>query len=181
MDYVHLMKKCFDFEGIRKFLTNPDFSIRFDGMHGISGPYAHRILGDELQVPIENLLRCNVLEDFGGCHPDPNLTYAAELVETMGIFNHKPDAPSFAAACDGDADRNMILGKNFFVTPSDSVAIIAAKHLCIPQFSEGITGAARSMPTSAALDRVLEKAKKDAFETPTGWKFFGNLLDESLI
>ena len=97
-----------------------------DGMHGVSGPYATRIFNTELGVPQENLMRCNVLPDFGGGHPDPNLTYAAELVEKMGIFAAKPDAPDFAAACDGDADRNMILGKNFFVTPSDSVAIIVA-------------------------------------------------------
>lgn len=155
--------------------------MKFDGMHGIGGPYAVRILGEVLGLPAEQLMRCNVLEDFGGCHPDPNLTYAAELVEEMGIHKHKDDALDFAAACDGDADRNMILGKNFFVTPSDSVAIIAANHKSIPQFEKGITGAARSMPTSAALDCVLAKRGLDKYETPTGWKFFGNLLDESMI
>ena len=124
-----------------------------DGMHGVSGPYASRIFNQELGVAQENLMRCNVLPDFGGGHPDPNLTYAADLVEKMGIFAPKPDAPDFAAACDGDADRNMILGKNFFVTPSDSVAIIVAHSARIPYLS-GMTGAARSMPTSAALDNV---------------------------
>ncbi len=125
----------------------------FDGMHGVSGPYALQIFG-ELGVPESQLMRCNILPDFGGAHPDPNLTYAPELVKTMGIFQPNPDSPDFAAACDGDADRNMILGKNFFVTPSDSVAIIVANYKRIPYLSKGITGAARSMPTSAALDSV---------------------------
>ena len=149
----------------------------FDGMHGISGPYALTILGKELGVPLENLMRCEVLEDFGGAHPDPNLTYAPELVKRMGVFENKNDAPQFGAACDGDADRNMVLGKNFFVTPSDSVAIITANHMRIPYLSAGIKGAARSMPTSGALDRVCEHLKINMYETPTGWKFFGNLLD----
>lgn len=126
-------------------------------------------------------MRCDVLEDFGGCHPDPNLTYAPDLVKKMGVFENRDDAPQFGAACDGDADRNMILGKNFFVTPSDSVAIIAANYNRIPYLSAGIKGAARSMPTSAALDRVLDKMGLQKFETPTGWKFFGNLLDEGII
>jgi len=126
-------------------------------------------------------MRCNVLEDFGGCHPDPNLTYAAELVERMGVFNAKADAPQFGAACDGDADRNMILGKGFFVTPSDSVAIIVAQYKCIPYLAKGISGAARSMPTSGALDMVTSKLNIGNYETPTGWKFFGNLLDNDKI
>ena len=128
-------------------------------------------------------MRCNNLEDFGGCHPDPNLTYAAELVNAMGLKeNDKPaEIPVLGAACDGDADRNMILGRNFFVTPSDSVAIIVANHFRIPYLKEGIPGAARSMPTSAALDQVMHKMGKPCFETPTGWKFFGNLLDAGKI
>ena len=119
-----------------------------DGMHGVSGPYATRIFHQELGVPEENLMRCNVLPDFGGGHPDPNLTYATDLVKKMGIFKRKKHAPDFGAACDGDADRNMILGKNFYVTPSDSLAIILANASRIPCLAEGITGAARSMPTS---------------------------------
>jgi len=126
--------------------------MRFDGMHGVSGPYAQRIFNTELGVAQEQLMRCDVLPDFGGSHPDPNLTYAPELVAAMGIFEAREDAADFAAACDGDADRNMILGKNFFVTPSDSVAIIVAQYSRIPYLSGGISGAARSMPTSAALD-----------------------------
>jgi len=130
---------------------------------------------------LENLMRCNVLPDFGKAHPDPNLTYAAELVKIMGIFEHKADAPDFGAACDGDADRNMILGKNFFVTPSDSIAVLTANYKSIPFLAKGISGAARSMPTSGALDRVTEKLGIPVYETPTGWKFFGNLLDQNMI
>lgn len=155
--------------------------MRFDGMHGVAGPYANRIFGGELGVEAGHLMRCNVLPDFGGGHPDPNLTYAADLVASMGIIEPKDDAPDFAAAADGDADRNMILGKNFFVTPSDSVAIIVAQHARIPYLSGGISGAARSMPTSAALDNVCTQMGLPCFETPTGWKFFGNLLDADKI
>jgi len=126
-------------------------------------------------------MRCDVLPDFGGGHPDPNLTYAADLVAKMGITEPTGQEPEFGAACDGDADRNMILGKNFFVTPSDSVAIIVANHTLIPYLSGGIAGAARSMPTSGALDRVTAKMNLGHYETPTGWKFFGNLLDSEMI
>ena len=150
-------------------------------MHGVAGPYAKRIFVDLLGVNENELMRCNILEDFGGAHPDPNLTYAPELVKKMGIFDPVEDAPDFAAACDGDADRNMILGKKFFVTPSDSVAVIVAHHRRIPYFRNGLTGAARSMPTSAALDNVCDKLCIDKYETPTGWKFFGNLLDKEMI
>jgi len=175
------MKQLFDFDSMKKLVQRSDFKMCFDGMHGISGPYALSILGNELGVPSDLLMRCEVLEDFGGSHPDPNLTYAPELVAKMGVFENKADAPDFGAACDGDADRNMVLGKNFFVTPSDSVAIITANHKRIPYLSAGIKGAARSMPTSAALDRVCEKLGLKMYETPTGWKFFGNLLDEGMI
>ena len=178
--YTELMKSLFNFEQIQALLSRNDFSMCIDGMHGVSGPYATRIFNRELGVPMDNLMRCNVLPDFGGGHPDPNLTYAAELVEKMGVFEAKPDAPDFGAACDGDADRNMILGKNFFVTPSDSVAIIVAQAARIPYLA-GITGAARSMPTSAALDNVCRQKGLECFETPTGWKFFGNLLDAGRI
>jgi len=150
------MKTLFNFDQIKALLARSDFSMRFDGMHGVSGPYAKRILQGELGVDEAHLMRCDVLPDFGGGHPDPNLTYAHDLVEQMGIFEHKADAADFAAACDGDADRNMVLGKNFFVTPSDSVAIIVAQYSRIPYLSGGISGAARSMPTSAALDIVCK-------------------------
>lgn len=153
----------------------------FDGMHGASGPYARRIFGDLLGIKRENLMRCNILPDFGEGHPDPNLTYAHDLVEKMGVFHHSDNAPDFGAACDGDADRNMILGKNFFVTPSDSIAIIAANYKSIPFLKDGISGAARSMPTSGALDFVMEKLGLKCYEVPTGWKFFGNLLDTNMI
>jgi phosphoglucomutase len=126
-------------------------------------------------------MRCEVLPDFGGGHPDPNLTYAADLVKKMGVFEKNESAPQFGAACDGDADRNMILGKGFFVTPSDSVAIIVANHKDIPYLAGGIAGAARSMPTSGALDLVTAKLNIGNYETPTGWKFFGNLLDSEKI
>ena len=178
--YVHLMKELFDFDQIKKLVSRADFSICFDGMHGIAGPYATTILQNELNLPAESLMRCNVLTDFGGAHPDPNLTYAPELVQKMGIFEPREDAPSFGAACDGDADRNMILGKNFFVTPSDSVAFIVAQHERIPYLKQ-ISGAARSMPTSRALDNVCTAKNLSLFETPTGWKFFGNLLDAGKI
>ena len=176
-EYTKLMASLFDFEMIKALVKRPDFKICFDGMHGVSGPYALAVLRDQLGVEDAAFMRCNVLEDFGGSHPDPNLTYAPELVAKLGITDKNASAPDFGAACDGDADRNMILGRHFFVTPSDSVAIIAANHKCIPYLSKGITGAARSMPTSAALDRVLQKMGLAKYETPTGWKFFGNLLD----
>lgn len=179
--YTALMKTLFNFDQIKALLARNDFSMRFDGMHGVAGPYATKIFVQELGVSESSLMRCEVLPDFGGGHPDPNLTYAADLVESMGIIEPKPDAPDFAAACDGDADRNMILGKNFFVTPSDSVAIIVAQAKRIPYLSGGISGAARSMPTSAALDNVCKQLGLECFETPTGWKFFGNLLDADKI
>jgi len=180
--YVTLMKSLFDFNQIKSLLARSDFSLCIDGMSGVAGPFAKHIFLRELGVSEEQLMRCEPLPDFGGSHPDPNLTYAHELVEKMGIFQAKDDAPQFAAACDGDADRNMVLGKNFFVTPSDSVAIIVAHSQRIPYLKQqGIKGAARSMPTSRALDRVCEKLGLDCFETPTGWKFFGNLLDSGKI
>ncbi|KAK6122265.1 hypothetical protein DH2020_043998 [Rehmannia glutinosa] len=206
-DYVKLMKSIFDFQSIQKLISSPKFSFwyacelligchvwhafqfillnevdidcltsashlaSYDALHGVAGAYAKRIFVEELGAQESSLLNCVPKEDFGGGHPDPNLTYAKELVARMGLgkTNTEQDPPEFGAAADGDADRNMILGKRFFVTPSDSVAIIAANAVqAIPYFSGGLKGVARSMPTSAALD------------VPTGWKFFGNLMDAGM-
>ena len=183
--YEELMRSLFDFDQLKAFVNRPDFSLLFDGMHGASGPYATRIFRDVFGLSESKcLLRCNVLPDFGHGHPDPNLTYAEDLVKKMGVFDTERtfDAPDFGAACDGDADRNMILGKNFFVTPSDSIAIIAANYKSIPYLrAGGVSGVSRSMPTSGALDRVAAKLGLPIYEVPTGWKFFGNLLDAGLI
>ncbi len=181
VNYYNLMKTLFDFDNLKQFVSRPDFNLLIDGMHGAVGPYAGKILGEILGVPQDQLLRCNPLPDFGHGHPDPNLTYAEDLVKRMGVFEPKADAPDLGAACDGDADRNMILGKNFFVTPSDSIAIITANYKSIPYLKSGISGASRSMPTSGALDRVTEKLGIQFYEVPTGWKFFGNLLDDGRI
>nr|VDC62038.1 unnamed protein product [Brassica rapa] len=182
-DYVKLMKSIFDFESIRKLLSSPKFSFCYDAMHGVAGAYAHRIFVEELGAQESSLLNCVPKEDFGGGHPDPNLTYAKELVARMGLGKSDTgvEPPEFGAAADGDADRNMILGKRFFVTPSDSVAIIAANAVgAIPYFSTGLKGVARSMPTSAALDVVAKSLNLKFFEVPTGWKFFGNLMDAGM-
>ncbi|CAI0432000.1 unnamed protein product [Linum tenue] len=157
--------------------------MNYDALHGVAGAYAHRIFVEELCAQESALLNCVPKEDFGGGHPDPNLTYAKELVARMGLGKSNTDVepPEFGAAADGDADRNMILGKRFFVTPSDSVAIIAANAVeSIPYFSSGLKGVARSMPTSAALDVVAKSLNLKFFEVPTGWKFFGNLMDAGL-
>lgn len=173
-EYLALLREVFDFGLIGKFLERKDFTMRFDCMHAITGAYASRIFCDELGAPASSVMNGTPLEDFGGGHPDPNLVYAKELADIM--FGE--GAPDFGAASDGDGDRNMILGRKFAVTPSDSVAIIAANARdCIPYFSGGIKGLARSMPTAAALDRVAEKMGCPFFEVPTGWKFFGNLMD----
>lgn len=173
-DYVNLMKELFDFDQLKAFLANGEFKLRADCMHGVAGPFATRILVDELGAAASSVVNNIPLEDFGGGHPDPNLTYASDLVKSMetGEFN-------LGAAFDGDADRNMILGKNaFFVTPSDSVAVIAANAAHIPYLArDGLKGLSRSMPTGAALDRVATKLGVEFFEVPTGWKFFGNLMD----
>jgi phosphoglucomutase len=173
-DYLELLQEVFDFQLLRALLSRPDFRFKFDAMHAVTGAYAKRVFVDALGAPLESLVNDTPLEDFGGGHPDPNLTYAHDLVETM----FKEDGPDFGAASDGDGDRNMILGRTFFVTPSDSVAMIAANaQEAIPYFKNGIKGLARSMPTSAALDRVADKLELPFFEVPTGWKFFGNLMD----
>ncbi|PKI78174.1 phosphoglucomutase, cytoplasmic [Punica granatum] len=182
-DYVALMKSIFDFQSIRKLLSSPKFSFCYDALHGVAGAYAKRIFVEELGAQESSLLNCTPKEDFGGGHPDPNLTYAKELVARMGLgkSNTGEEPPEFGAAADGDADRNMILGKRFFVTPSDSVAIIAANAVdAIPYFSGGLKGVARSMPTSAALDVVAKHLNLKFFEVPTGWKFFGNLMDAGM-
>ncbi|TXG53162.1 hypothetical protein EZV62_022331 [Acer yangbiense] len=182
-DYVKLMKSIFDFESIRKLLSSPNFTFCYDALHGVGGAYAKPIFVEELGAQESSLLNCTPKEDFGGGHPDPNLTYAKELVARMGLgkSDSQGELPEFGAAADGDADRNMVLGKRFFVTPSDSVAIIAANAVeSIPYFSSGLKGVARSMPTSAALDVVAKHLKLKFFEVPTGWKFFGNLMDAGL-
>lgn len=172
-DYADLMAELFDFEAIHKLLTRGDFRMRFDAMHAVTGPYAIEILEKRLGAPEGTVINGIPLPDFGEGHPDPNLTYAEELVEEM----FSADAPDFGAASDGDGDRNMILGNNVFVTPSDSLAILAANADLVPAYRGGLKGVARSMPTSQAVDRVAAKLNIEAHETPTGWKFFGNLLD----
>lgn len=184
-DHVQLFKKLFDFAAIKKLLDREDFSFVFDAMSGVNGPYARRIFVEELGAPESCLMNAIPLEDFGGGHADPNLTYAKALTKVMGVDSkglpvttkgHEP--PQFGAAWDGDADRNMILGSRFFVTPSDSLAVIAANNSVIPFFQKkGLRGVARSMPTSGAVDLVAKKLGVALFEVPTGWKFFGNLMD----
>jgi phosphoglucomutase len=176
VDYADLMASIFDFEAIRAMLAG-GFRMRFDAMHAITGPYAKRIFEDMLGAPAGTVINGEPLEDFGGHHPDPNLVHAAGLVRmTQG-----PEGVDFAAASDGDGDRNMILGRDFFVTPSDSLAVLAANATLIPAHRGGIPGVARSMPTSQAVDRVAAALGIECFETPTGWKFFGNLLDAGRI
>ncbi|KNA24627.1 hypothetical protein SOVF_014010 [Spinacia oleracea] len=173
-DYLELMESVFDFQLIKSLLSRSDFRFTFDAMHAVAGAYAKPIFVEKLGASPESITNGVPLEDFGHGHPDPNLTYAKDLVDIM----YGENGPDFGAASDGDGDRNMILGRSFFVTPSDSVAIIAANaQEAIPYFRDGIKGLARSMPTSGALDRVAEKLNLPFFEVPTGWKFFGNLMD----
>jgi phosphoglucomutase len=175
-DYVALMQQLFDFDAIRDLLKS-DFPIAFDAMHAVTGPYAKRLLEGLLGAPAGSVRNAVPLEDFGGGHPDPNLTYAHELAELlMGS-----DAYRFGAACDGDGDRNMILGTRCFVNPSDSLAVLTANATLVPGYAAGLAGVARSMPTSAAADVVAKELGIPCFETPTGWKFFGNLLDAGRI
>jgi len=183
-DYVALMASLFDFDALRSLLRRPDMSLVFDGMHGVAGPYARAIFG-ALGVADEALLNCIPSEDFGGGHPDPNLTYAAALAKLMGLTGQPAggEPPVLGAAADGDADRNMIVGRRFFVTPSDSLAVIAAHAHALPWLARqgGLRALARSMPTSGAVDRVAEELGLPLFETPTGWKYFGNLMDSHLL
>ncbi len=176
-DYADLMQELFDFTAIKKLLAS-GFKVQFDAMHAVTGPYAQEIFTNRLGAPITSLMNCVPSEDFNGGHPDPNLTYAEDLVKIMYAGDRAPD---FGAASDGDGDRNMILGKNFFVTPSDSLAVLAANATLIPAYATGIAGVARSMPTSGAVDRVAAKLNIPCYETPTGWKFFGNLMDAGKV
>ncbi|MDQ6987232.1 MAG: alpha-D-glucose phosphate-specific phosphoglucomutase [Mariprofundaceae bacterium] len=178
-DYSELMQSLFDFDAIRGLLAG-GFTMAFDAMHAVTGPYATAILEGDLGAPVGTVMNGVPKEDFGGGHPDPNLTYAHELVDVMYGKTSQP-APDFGAASDGDGDRNMILGNGFFVTPSDSLAIIAANADCAPGYRSGLAGIARSMPTSAAADRVADAMGLACFETPTGWKFFGNLMDAGKV
>ena len=171
--YMELMESLFDFEKIRQMLTSGNFKMCMDSLHAVTGPYAKAIFEKRLGAPEGTVQNGEPLEDFGGGHPDPNLVYAHDLVEVLFGEN----APDFGAASDGDGDRNMVLGRNFFVTPSDSLAVLTANAHLVPGYKDGLAGVARSMPTSQAPDRVAKKLGIDCYETPTGWKFFGNLLD----
>jgi len=176
-DYAELMETLFDFNAIRQLFSNGKFRMRFDAMHAVTGPYAVEILEHRLGAAPGTVMNGIPLEDFGGGHPDPNLAHAKALVALCS----GADGLDFGAASDGDGDRNMILGKNFFVTPSDSLAVLAANAQLMPGYKAGISGIARSMPTSQAADRVAAALGIECFETPTGWKFFGNLLDAGRI
>ena len=175
-DYADLMESLFDFTAIRNLLTG-GFRIKFDAMHAVTGPYAQEIFVNRLGAPADSMMNTVPLEDFGGGHSDSNLTYAHDLVDAM----YGNDVPDFGAASDGDGDRNMILGNKFFVTPSDSLAVIAANARLAPGYRKGLAGIARSMPTSAAADRVAQALNIPCYETPTGWKFFGNLMDAGKV
>jgi phosphoglucomutase len=174
-DYAALMQRLFDFDAIRD-LFRSGFRMRFDAMSAITGPYAERILEGMLGAPAGTVVNGTPLPDFGGHHPDPNPVHCAELVALM----NGPDAPDLGAASDGDGDRNLVHGPGLFVAPSDSLALLAANAHLAPGYADGLKGVARSMPTSAALDRVARKLGIPCFETPTGWKFFGNLLDAGM-
>ena len=176
-DYAELLETIFDFKLLKQSISSGYITLLFDAMSAITGPYAKRILVDILGAPADSVINAEPLEDFGGHHPDPNLAHAHELAERMFSDN----APVFGAASDGDGDRNMITGSNIFVTPSDSLAIMAANAHLIPAYKDGLSGVARSMPTSQAVDRVAASYKIPCYETPTGWKFFGNLLDAGKI
>ncbi len=171
-DYQALMENLFDFNAIRDLIA-AGFQLRFDAMHAITGPYARAILETTLGAAPGSVVNAVPLPDFGGHHPDPNPVWAHDLMTAM----FAPDAPDFGAASDGDGDRNMIVGRGLYVTPSDSLAVLAANAHLAPGYAQGLKGVARSMPTSAAVDRVAAARGLDCYATPTGWKFFGNLLD----
>jgi phosphoglucomutase len=176
-DYAALMERLFDFNAIHQLFNSGSFRMRFDAMHAVTGPYAVEILENRLGAEPGTVMNGTPLPDFGGGHPDPNLVHAHDLV----ALTEGANGLDFGAASDGDGDRNMILGKDFFVTPSDSLAVLAANAHLAPGYKQGIAGIARSMPTSQAADRVAEELGVECYETPTGWKFFGNLLDAGRI
>ncbi len=175
-DYVELMRELFDFPALRAAIAS-GLRLAFDAMHAVTGPYAHAIFEGELGAPGGTVRNGTPLPDFGGHHPDPNLVHAKELLDLM----MGPDAPDLGAASDGDGDRNLIIGRGMFVSPSDSLAMLAANAHLAPAYRGGLAGVARSMPTSGAVDRVAAKLGVPCYETPTGWKFFGNLLDAGRI
>ena len=176
-DYAELMQSLFDFDRIAEMIGSASFRMCFDAMHAVTGPYARHILEKVLGAPAGTVRNGRPLPDFGGGHPDPNPVYAADLVATM----FADDAPDFGAASDGDGDRNMIVGRRIIVSPSDSLAILAANLHLVPGYSAGLAGVARSMPTSRAVDQVARMLQMPCYETPTGWKFFGNLLDAGKV
>lgn len=175
--YADLMEGLFDFEAIKELLTNPRFQLRFDAMHAVTGPYAREILVSRLGAPETSLMNAEPKEDFGGEHPDPNLVHAKDLVDLL----NGDEMIAFGAASDGDGDRNMVLGTGFYINPCDSLAVLTANAHLVPGYSGGLAGVARSLPTSRAVDRVAAYLGIEFFETPTGWKFFGNLMDAGRI
>jgi phosphoglucomutase len=175
--YADLMESLFDFDAIKELLTNPRFQLRFDAMHAVTGPYAREILVNRLGAPEITLMNADPKEDFGGEHPDPNLVHAKDLVDLL----NGDEMIAFGAASDGDGDRNMVLGTGFYINPCDSLAVLTANAHLVPGYAEGLAGVARSLPTSRAVDRVAANLGIEFFETPTGWKFFGNLMDAGRI
>lgn len=176
VDYMALMETLFDFDALADMLGRGRFRLRFDAMHAVTGPYARAIFEDRLGAPEGTVMNGEPLEDFGGGHPDPNLTHAGRLVEIM----NSDDPPAFGAASDGDGDRNIVLGRGGFINPCDSLAILMANAHLVPGYQQ-LQGVARSMPTSRAVDRVAAALEVPCYETPTGWKFFGNLMDDDRI
>lgn len=177
IDYADLMESIFDFSAMSDLLSNREFRMCFDAMHAVTGPYAKEILENRLGAPAGTVINAQPLMDFGGGHPDPNQAHAHELLSRL----QGDDALDFGAASDGDGDRNMVLGGNFYINPCDSLAVLAANAKLIPGYAQGISGIARSMPTSRACDRVADSLGVECYETPTGWKYFGNLLDAGKI
>lgn len=184
-DHADLLATLFDFDRIGALLRSGTWRMCFDAMHAVTGPYAHEVFVKRLGAPPASVMNGVPLADFGGGHPDPNPTYAADLIAAMNaapeVGSGNEVAPDFGAASDGDGDRNMIVGRHFIVTPSDSLAVLAANAHLVPGYAAGLKGVARSMPTSAAVDRVAAALRIRCFETPTGWKFFGNLLDAGQV
>lgn len=177
-DYADLMQHLFDFNLIKSLFKSGSLSMCFDAMHAVTGPYAIEIFENRLSASSHSVINGVPLEDFGGGHPDPNLAHASELVD---ILDNSTSSPDFGAASDGDGDRNMIIGRRFFVNPSDSLAIMTANAHLLPGYKDGVRGVARSLPTSRAVDKVAQALGIDCYETPTGWKYFGNLLDDQRI